>query len=544
METATFKTTAEAAAEDQATEFKMPDTEAVDNEVAQEPWDYALFTLVSANAEVKVRCSWMDDAEVTLGDAMLAYPRTMTAADEPFLISVVNEMLANRVIQTEDLGEEPGAEAEQEVVAPEKKQEPQENKAVPTKESGWRAEAKVLAVEIDSKTIKKQRQPQQITNAARQSGIPSARQENPHQPETTVQAATLEPVVDVRPRQISHSKPEVLEGEIVINRKKAAAEQQAETLGITEIESKTTSTHEERPVSVGTQVAADQRPEFPTQPLSVEAPTESEYITPVTLEVKSQVVLDEDTVAPTDEAVEVIEGRPPLMTADYQINTSGPGDSSSEDSSQEEVATDHLAIAPPETIDYNSSIEEVLTLQTDDTLKFSAETRAAELKQPAEVGVTTEQIESSLTWLVECIKDSDSQTTQMANERFDKIIEVAVRIEAPSGENTITEAEVGEELEELFTELFDLVSIPHTPELIEYLVRQTLTRHLVDEIKKLKNEEAIDEAPQDDGIHMMIKKLIAGLKTLKRSIAHYCTIGRVALVLCSFNAQFTPRPLN
>jgi hypothetical protein len=102
--------------EDQSTEFGVFAVEDADNkEVAEESWDAELYALVSANAEKKVRCSWMDNAVVTLGDAMLAYPRTMTAADGPFLILIVNEMLANPVIEVEDKPEKQEGEAEEEL---------------------------------------------------------------------------------------------------------------------------------------------------------------------------------------------------------------------------------------------------------------------------------------------------------------------------------------------------------------------------------------------------------------------------------------------
>ncbi len=578
-ETITLECTEDIAVEDQPTEFDVFAMEAAvaDEEVARKQWGDELEALVRANEEVKVICPWMDGAEVTLTIAMTTYDYgpNPTEADVPVLISVVNELLASRKI-AEDLKEE--EEVEEEVVTSEKKEEPQESKTTQIKEPDKRAEVKVSEVEIDLKTTKEQRRSQQVTNAAYKSEIPSAREEKPPQPETIVKIlsntsypgskppasgqnspvarqrnssytsshqtnfdsksssfdqkkrpwigskiTTLKPVVDVRPMQIFNSKSEFLEREIVINRKKIEAEQQAETPRITEIKPQTASIFEEHPVSGEAQIAVDQGPGPSTQPSSVEVSAESEYTTP------------------NDEVVKVIENQPPLITSNYQINTSGPEDSGLEDFRDEEITTDHFEVSLSETISFNSSIKEAPTLQADDTLKFSAETTAIDLEQPAEVGLTTEQIENSLTLLEERIKESGSQTMEMANEYIDKIIQVTLRLEAPNSEGAMIEVEDEEELEELFTELFDLVGISYTPELIDYLVHQTPKWHLVDEIEKLKNEQAIDEVPQDDAIHMMIKKLIASLKTLKRSIAHYCAIGKVALVLCRFNTQFKPR---
>ena len=60
-------------------------------------WGDALTDLVGANAHVPVKASWMGGAVTTLGQAMESYPWPpgLTAADEPYLISVVLDLLAN-----------------------------------------------------------------------------------------------------------------------------------------------------------------------------------------------------------------------------------------------------------------------------------------------------------------------------------------------------------------------------------------------------------------------------------------------------------------
>lgn len=68
-----------------------------------EPWGDKQRLLVEANQDVIVPCPWMDGEEVTLSTAMntYPYPPNLTAEDEPFLIAVVEELLANRVDREE-----------------------------------------------------------------------------------------------------------------------------------------------------------------------------------------------------------------------------------------------------------------------------------------------------------------------------------------------------------------------------------------------------------------------------------------------------------
>jgi hypothetical protein len=105
-----------------------------------------------------------------------------------------------------------------------------------------------------------------------------------------------------------------------------------------------------------------------------------------------------------------------------------------------------------------------------------------------------------------------------------------VKLEAQTSEN-ITEVNVQEELEELFIELFDILSIEYTPELIESLTHLTLKLHLIEEIKKLKEEEEIEETPQGSGTHEIIKKLLMAISSIKKYIANTYAIGKSALQL-------------
>jgi len=110
-ESISYGTTSVIGVEDQSNVSDNFDVETIDE------WGGELTALVAENADVLVRCPWLNDAEVTLSAAMNAYkyPANMTAEDEPFLISVVLQLLANRVKETEVQVEEDDPEEPEQV---------------------------------------------------------------------------------------------------------------------------------------------------------------------------------------------------------------------------------------------------------------------------------------------------------------------------------------------------------------------------------------------------------------------------------------------
>jgi hypothetical protein len=165
----------------------------------------------------------------------------------------------------------------------------------------------------------------------------------------------------------------------------------------------------------------------------------------------------------------------------------------------------------------------------------AAEQAITSPEQPIRINLSVEEVEDPLHQLTERMQASEPETIEKVNEILDKIIEVPAKLEESNGESIVTEAEAQEELEELFTELFDRMAIDYTPELIESLAHLTLEWHLVDEIEKLKNEDEADEVPAGSGIHKIIQKLLAGLSKIKRAMAHAYAIGKSALQLYAFN---------
>lgn len=559
--------------------FDMETTD--DEEVVDEQWGDELTELVSVNADEVIRCPWMDDAEVTLSHAMntYEYPPDMTAAYEPFLISVVNELLASR-------GLEEDVESEEELAENKEKDKPQENTSTRMKEPDQKSETKpeIPKAQIKPKTTDSQQQPEKITDDIQGLEVPISNEEEKRNESKNNAAEAIaevaansandesaQPALDpVIAEATTHSSkgsidpiiaddPTVAEVFAVTTITPGASGQkpviheiqpdvqvkrQAQVLETADTDVATIPIVEEHPAPAGLQLVVNQELEPLTRPPAIEAIAESNYTEPLSLELKSPTALADGTTEPTGAVTEVIEDQPAPTTPDYQMETS-----SLIDFDEKEVLIDHpeeaslgLDEQPThfdtsnlETTGENPATEDTLISPISNKFNFSEQQEVTGLEQRFQASLTNEEIEDSLIELAERIKASDSQTTEMANESLDKIIEVPAELETSGDENIIAEARPQEELEELFTELLDTMGTRHTPELIKYLAHQTLTWHLVDEIEKLKDEEETDQAPQDSGTHVIIKKLIAGLKTIKKATRHAYAIGRSALALYSFN---------
>jgi hypothetical protein len=95
-------------------EHESPSAESIESRLAE--LDRVLTPLVSANSEVIVRCPWLGNDEVTLSEAMKAFPRPMIEEDPYTLAGIVTELLANPVNPAEEQEDSDPKEAEDESV--------------------------------------------------------------------------------------------------------------------------------------------------------------------------------------------------------------------------------------------------------------------------------------------------------------------------------------------------------------------------------------------------------------------------------------------
>jgi hypothetical protein len=143
------------------------------------------------------------------------------------------------------------------------------------------------------------------------------------------------------------------------------------------------------------------------------------------------------------------------------------------------------------------------------------------------------EVDEILIQLVEQIVAAEPEDVEAMNEILDKLIEVPSKLEARDY-NLTAEAEIQEEIEELYTDLLDNMRIEYTPELIETLTRLTIKWRLAEKIKEPKQRDIEDEVPSDPGTHEAIRRLLLGLSNTQK-MAHAYALGKSALHLCDFN---------
>jgi hypothetical protein len=535
-------------------------TDALRNSAGENLKNDSLTDLVRANADVLVRCPWLDNAVVTFSTASIAYSEKValiTAENIHIVASIMGGLLANRVIETEEPAEEDEPEEEELIQAEEADQKINTKKEVPKEQEG-------------SKKADADRQSKREGDAAKHlEHAPSKAEKTSNQ--ANVMAVEAEGVADLAHGESKQVTRGAVQAEAAADQSSSSAD--ATGGGLTAPEAKVVKSSTSNSVRESTvngtglesvspvSVAEDQlnavgsaikseveaKQQIPTVEIPEANAADQEALS-LTAPIAIEVIADfaDDTPEISIEKIGAAEDELALATLDYQM-----GANSLTDFVEEEVLLlDHFEEAgqDPDEIYMFSDIPalelvegsleaeaEASVFQVGSESNAAAEQEISSSEQPAQINLTVEEIEDSLLQLTESIEASGPETPEKLNEILDKIIEVPAKLEEFNGENIITEAEAQEELEELFTELLDRMAIDYAPELIESLAYLTLKWHLVDEIEKLRNEEEADEAPQDSGIHKIIQKLLAGLSKIKKAMAQACAIGKSALQLYTFN---------
>jgi hypothetical protein len=521
-------------------------------------WDRDDLTpLVGANANVPVM--WQG-VETTLSDAISSYLAMNPVSEETqdIAIAVVLELLANGVVETEEPGNEDEETAETD--------EPEEEEPAETQEPDQTSSAKpeVQKLPASTKTVDTQPQPNNQIDEPEHLEPPTIRAEAVPVPEPSqaieAKAEAAGSSLNSSTNIANEARASAPETPSVINH--ATGNSAPESVSVIDKtaqeftpvsrsvehrpgETKPAAKSEvavKQPIPIlekTTTNAIDPEIESIALPAAVETAAEPE---PTELSPS-----DFETATTTDEIAEIsyeeiaVADDEPLVTFDYRIAAGGPNDFNEEVRLDQ---TEEIGLEPDELYEfsYTPSLEivadnlvaedEVLISPVDDELDFSKPIKTTAPEQIVQRSLTIQEIEDSLIQLTERIEASQPETAEKLNDILDKIIEVPLRFET---ENIITEVQAQDELEALFTELLDITGVDYTPELVECLVRLTLERHLVDEIKKLKRQEQTDKAPQGIGTHEIIKKLLLSLSTLKKTLAQAGAIGKSALRLSKVN---------
>jgi hypothetical protein len=492
--------------------------------------------LVMANADVLVEASWMGRT-ATLEEAMIAYPLDLIEEDPSVLISIINGLLANRVENKEPVAEEEPQDTEHDDEKSDAKAEVERAQADKSKANSDVQSEKDSTVEPIEQPAQEGAatlplQNREVRAEARMSASPAR-----SKPEQAAQNMDRVSNVDIRGASnssggrpeletaINKSTPELtylrLKAKDQLSEIKPAIKSRAEVnRQISEADAVASPIVEAKPESDVSQLTAGQEGGSLILPSAIEAPAEPGPAGDSPLDLISSTISDE-VAQLSDEKTEMAEDEPALATLEHQMGAIDLIDFIEE----ETLLLDRLEEAGLESDELYRNNESSLSGQVEIT----------DPEQPAQISLTIEEIEDSLIALSERIKASGPEAAEKLNQVLDKIIEVPVSVEAGAGENIITEAEAREELEELFTELLDRTGIEHTSELIESLAQLTLRWHLTIELEKLKKEEETDTAPAGSGTHEIIKKLLAGLRIIKKVMAHAGAIGKSALQLYTLN---------
>lgn len=154
-----------------------------------------------------------------------------------------------------------------------------------------------------------------------------------------------------------------------------------------------------------------------------------------------------------------------------------------------------------------------------------------------ELPVSVEEIEMTISELTEKMENLEPRETETSVQILDQIDEAPAKLKASAEGEFINEKEVQEELEELFTDLFDELEVEYTPELIDAFVSLSLKPYF-EEAKEIEVEdEAGDNDSQNRGTHEIIRKILTSITDLKKTLANAYLIGRSAVRL--YTLQYT-----
>jgi uncharacterized coiled-coil protein SlyX len=546
------------------TEYQANMSDSYNQETVEEDWGGELLALVRDNQLVLVK---MNGVVMTLGEAMTvySYPQPMTEKDVPLVMSDVLQLLANRVIETEE-----GAEEE----------EPEEEEPAKTEKADQKtpAKAETPKVKADSKPVDTMRQLKKETDGAKPSEAPvdgtlkkpssvipvktevdsrhaknfvdkpnavstkaaealtgASRSPETPAPRPVIHVAQPE-LTSLPDNQLAKTSPAVMP-EIDSQPPKPAFE-------IPSAEAAANPIIEASPIMDRPQFFASQETEFHNSPVAMEDTPEPESAQLLQSDFKQPTFIGEAT-EPTSETAEIAEDGLEPAKLDYQADNN----IFTEFVEEEVLVLDYpqkIGVEPTQPGSFSDAdATEVITdkPKADEPISVAELVNESNVSDPVivtsreqlvQTSLVIEEIEDSLIQLAERLEACEPETAKEVNEILDKIMEVQATFEVPSGENTTSETEAQEALEELFTKLFEPLDMEYKPQLIEYLVQFTILRFPTDQIEIIGSEAEYD-ITQDAGTHEIIKKILAGTSNIKKEMDKAAAIGKSAIRLYAYD---------
>ncbi|HET9850077.1 MAG TPA: hypothetical protein VFP35_00390 [Candidatus Saccharimonadales bacterium] len=543
--------------------------------------DSELFSLVSENANVLVTPSWLG-VEIPLSAAM--YQIVITRENVHAITAEVRRLLANRLEQDEET-EEPREENqldEEESETEEEEDEP-EQESDPTG-SKKEVQKKIIKTEISEDPPKPDETNPQRPVPVEPKNIKASKSPAGENQKSSAakKSSVVEPKLDT-PAELLQNKPQKplqSEAKAIPDAPASSSSLGEASIGNIRVPKAPADTGTELKYSIqkpAQPVEADhQEPVFKPSPAEIKADSVTEVL-PAPAEVrpianqatepatenadfKSAIEPGPIELAPMDnEPVIGVQGTAAELTVEKieanedELISSVPEylkDSPvvfnedqlillehSEPTDLAEVYEPDIAANVPAEDDTNNLLvtgSEFLTIQL-----AGVEGVGEKMFEPAEItpnheravqaNLPIESIETALQQLSEFTKTNQPEASENLNPILDKISEVSAKVDENS------EAETQEELEELFVRLFEESGVDYTPELVESLAAVTITRHLLNPAEEIEDKIEKDDMPHESGTHEIIKKLLAGISTIKKALAHAYVIGRSALLLYRFS---------
>ena len=514
-----------------AAEYQISQSENAAEDFINPNWDdSALTSFVRANADVMLN---VGGTEMTLSSYVIAHQGPWTPENELTLMADFQEKLANNITKIEESEEE----GQEEAVPVEVQEQPEEEQTAESKEVEPKVEAKSQSNKVQ-KTINKEDVKQHLKTVVKEIEQPELSADIVGEvyelKDNIVPKPKLEAVDNVhksQPEQVTGPVPEAGPAASAYKKSENApresdTEAAKEPVAAPIVTTPTTQAELVEQVKPISDIRLTPQPEAeaPYMPVVIEATLDTEPITEPFLEtehgaieyegiepVNEEIRLDEDETA---ELVDLSEEEPVTLATKVGV----------EDSDESVYIEPHLENAPEDL-----RIEQApIALAENEPVNLSPNEAIAYV-QP----VPAEEIEKSMIQIVEHIEDSEPEIMAAANKILDEIKVMAAKLEAEEEEDIIDEAQVQEELEQLFTELFETLGIEYTPVLIESLVALTAQSQNAYEIGK-DDYQAEATPPHDRGTHEVIRELLASLGPIKITLPANA-IGKSALRLYSYS---------
>lgn len=482
-----------------------------------EDWFLPLYNLVMSNANVVRRWPWVG-TEMPLSKSMWNLAGAVNEGNVGQIIAQIYEELA-KPEETEEEEDEAEEKLDQTEEKPEEQEPPQDRKTENNTETKAQKELKnpkIADVNKQSKDESDAKQPELLISQIEKAALSK----------TEVQAKAEIVKASVFAESLPPLESATSQTDVPVSLNESSNATSADATSALELPAASDS-----PGGISFESAIDESVNI----AELELP-ESE--SPEPKPSFSALEIPEDNLDPATETIEVIGDEPEIDSAEHQAET----DNFDESLESEEIIISHfetelefdddLVFGQPAeelTEDYFEPAElSAYDPKPADVLQFN---QAADNEQIIQIDPTFKAVEDSLTQLGECIEIAEAEVAKTVNEIMDKIAEVPARLDPATDEAVIDENQAKAELEELFTELLEIMEIDYTPELVESLARLTIHLHLTGKIKELESRNEIDETPQGYGTHEIIKQLLTSLSTFDRPFEYAWALGRSVLGL-------------